>query len=451
MEQLDRNFGFFTVFTTVVGMVIGSGIFVRANTVFSLTEAPGVGIAIWILAGIISLAGGLTVAEIGAAIPETGGMISWIERVFGKKMGFIYGWTQVVVYLPATMAALGIVFGIQTSIFLGIDPNIYQVPIAIGVILFLGIMNSLSSKLGGGIQVLSTFGKLIPLFAIIVYGLLYGIKEGGNFTPFINMAPSHGKNIFVALGAVMTAIMYAYDGWIGCGCLAGEVKNPGKTLPKAIMSGLILVIIVYAAINIAFLSVLPWGHLARTQTPASDVARVLFGPLGEKIIGVAVLISIFGTINGYMLTSIRVPYAMAIEEMLPFSRTLGHVSKKTGTPINSSIFFIVSSILYTLTGKFDLLADTSMFVIWTFYVLVFVGVLILRRKEPALLREYLVPWYPMTPIVAIVGGVYVVGATFLNMPLYSIGAIVLSVVGLPIYTYLMKKKQEKVVILKESL
>ncbi|MGL6115248.1 MAG: APC family permease [Cetobacterium sp.] len=446
MEKLEKSFGFFTVFTTVVGMVIGSGIFVRANTVFSLTEAPGIGLILWIVAGIISLAAGLTVAELGAAIPETGAMISWIERVFGKKMGYIYGWTQVVIYLPATMAALGIVFGSQLAIFLGLDPLKYDIPLGIGTIIFLGILNSISSSLGGKIQIVSTIGKLLPIFIIIIYGLFFGVKNGTHhMTPIINMHPSHGKSLFVALGGVMTAIMFAYDGWIGCGTLAGEVKNPGKNLPKAIFLGLLLIVIVYTAINIAFLMVLPWDKLAYTATPANDVARILFGDMGEKIVAVAILLSIFGSINGYMLTSIRVPYAMATEGMLPYSNILGKVNNKLKTPLNSAIFFLITSVLFCFTGKFDLLADMTMFVIWIFYVLAFVGVVLLRKKEPGLKREYKVPLYPITPIIATIGGVYVIVSTFFNMPMYSIGAIVISLLGLPMYSYLERKKNKELI------
>ncbi|SJZ38510.1 serine/threonine exchange transporter, LAT family [Cetobacterium ceti] len=447
MEKLSRNFGFFTVFTTVVGMVIGSGIFVRASSIFQLTGAPGIALALWAVAGLVSLAAGLTIAELGAAIPETGALISWIEKVFGKKMAYIYGWTQVVLYLPATMAALGIVFGSQVSLFFGLNPDIYSIIIGIGTIIFLGILNSLSSKLGGHLQIVSTIGKLLPIFAIIICGFLYGAEhQSYNLTPFINLDPVPGKSLFVSLGAAMTAIIFAYDGWIGCGTLAGEVKNPGKTLPKAISIGLVLIGIVYIAINIAFLMVMPAGALAQTQTPANDVARILFGNLGEKIVGIAILISIFGTINGYMLTSIRVPYAMAIEGMLPYSEVLGKVDKKTGTPFNSSIFFVILSILFCFTGKFDLLADMTMFVIWIFYIMAFLAVIILRKKDPQLKREYLVPLYPITPIIAIIGGVYVIVATFLNMPYYSLGAIVLSILGLPMYIYLERKKSKNLVL-----
>lgn len=447
MEKLSRNFGFFTVFTTVVGMVIGSGIFVRASSIFQLTGAPGIALALWAVAGLVSLAAGLTIAELGAAIPETGALISWIEKVFGKKMAYIYGWTQVVLYLPATMAALGIVFGSQVSLFFGLNPDVYSIIIGIGTIIFLGILNSLSSKLGGHLQIVSTIGKLLPIFAIIICGFLYGAEhQSYNLTPFINLDPVPGKSLFVSLGAAMTAIIFAYDGWIGCGTLAGEVKNPGKTLPKAISIGLVLIGIVYIAINIAFLMVMPAGALAQTQTPANDVARILFGNLGEKIVGIAILISIFGTINGYMLTSIRVPYAMAIEGMLPYSEVLGKVDKKTGTPFNSSIFFVILSILFCFTGKFDLLADMTMFVIWIFYIMAFLAVIILRKKDPQLKREYLVPLYPITPIIAIIGGVYVIVATFLNMPYYSLGAIVLSILGLPMYIYLERKKSKNLVL-----
>jgi len=438
MAKLEKSFGFMTAFTTVVGMVIGSGVFFRPNVVFKATEAPGIGMILWIVAGIISIAGGLTAAELGAAIPKTGGMIAWLEEAFGKRVAFLLGWTQTAIFMPGTLAALAIIFATQSASLMGLG-NGAIVPMAIGCIILLAAMNSISSKLGGGIQVVSTAGKLIPLFAIIIYGFMRPDGGAANLTPIFPEALSEGKTMFAAVGAALVSIMFAFDGWINAGILAGEMKNPAKDLPRAIIGGLAGITIVYVLINIAYLYVLPADVLAQSATPASDVAMVLFGPLGGKVITAGIAVSIFGTCNGYMLTGMRVPYTLASEGLLPASDKIAKVSK-FGTPMISCGLISVLAILYTLSGQFNLLADLTMFVIWVFYTLTFIAVIKLRKDQPNLARPYKVPLFPIVPIIAIAGGTYIGVSTFINTPGMAMAATGAALIGLPIYSMQTKKK-----------
>ncbi|MBI6873801.1 APC family permease [Clostridium aciditolerans] len=427
-SELKKEIGLVPALAIVIGMVIGGGVFFKPTAVFGATGAPGLGMTAWVLGGIISIAGGLTAAEVSAAIPKTGGMVAYLEETYGDVWGYLLGWAQTVIYFPANIAALGIIFGTQAATLLGLSDSMI-IPVAIITIIFLTCMNSLGSKTGGAIQTVATAGKLIPLFAIIIVGLIKG--DGGVVRLFPMTAVDHP--IGTSLGSALVATMFAYDGWINVGAIAGEMKNPAKDLPRAIIGGLSLVMAVYLLINVAYLFVLPASALAATKTPAADVATIIFGPSGGKIITVGILVSIFGAINGYILTGMRIPYAMATENKLPFSNWLAKLHPTFKTPINSGILMAVISILLVFSGKFDQLTDLLIFVIWLFYVMTFYAVFVLRKNQPNLHRPYKVPLYPIVPAIAIIGGAYIILNTLFTQPMNAGLGLVFTLIGYPVY------------------
>ena len=251
-KQLQKSLGAAAALSTVVGMVIGGGVFFKPQAVYTLTGgAPGLGMLTWVLAGIVTIAAGLTAAEVSAAIPKTGGMMVYIEEIYGEKLGFLTGWMQSVLFFPATIAALAVMFGQQSAGLLGNDG--LSLPLALGVILLIAVLNTLGSKTSGLIQTVSTVGKLLPLALIIVFGFIKG--QGNN--PVMSPMVAEGLSPMSVIGQVLIAILFAYDGWINVGAIAGEMKDPGKDLPKAIVGGLSLVMAVYVVINLAYLWVLP--------------------------------------------------------------------------------------------------------------------------------------------------------------------------------------------------
>ena len=433
-DGLQKTIGFVPALAIVIGMVIGSGVFFKPHAVFTATGAPGLGLIAWVVGGIITIAGGLTAAEIAAAIPKTGGMVAYLEETYGPIWGYLLGWTQTVIYFPATIAALGIIFSKQVLSLLGLSGGML-IPIAIIVIIFLVIMNSLGSKTGGTIQTVATVGKLIPLVAIIIMGLLSGDGGTANLVPMTVV----DHPVATSMGAALIGIMFAYDGWINVGAIAGEMKNPGKDLPKAIIGGLSIVMAIYVLINVAYLFVLPASALAATETPAADVAKILFGASGGKVITIGILVSIFGALNGYIMTGMRIPYAMAVENRIPFSKVLSKLHPKFETPVNCGILIAVISIAMSFTGKFDLLTDLAMFVIWIFYVMTFLAVIVLRKTRPDMERPYKVPLYPVVPLIGILGGVYMIINTILTQTMNAGIGLALALIGLPIY-FIMKNK-----------
>ena len=409
-NKLQKNLGFAAALSTVVGMVIGGGVFFKPQAVYTATGgAPGLGMIAWVIAGVMTIAAGLTAAEISAAIPKTGGMMVYIEEIYSKKLGFLTGWMQSVLFFPAT----------------------------IGVILLISVLNSLGSKTGGLIQTVATIGKLIPLALIIVFGF---VKGGGN-NPILTPMVGEGVSAGGVVGSLLIAILFAYDGWINVGAIAGEMKNPGKDLPKAIVGGLSLVMAVYLLINVAYLWVLPANELAQYSSPASAVAEAIFGPFGGKFITVGILISVFGALNGYLLTGPRILFTLGTQKSLPASNFFGSVNKN-GVPANATLTMGVVACLYALTGQFNLLTDLSMFAVWAFYVLTFIGVFKLRKDQPNLERPYKVPLYPFIPMIAIDGGLFVVVSQLLlsgfTNTMISLGGVVITLIGLPIYSFVQK-------------
>ena len=437
-KQLQKNLGIAAALSTVVGMVIGGGVFFKPQAVYTLTGgAPGLGILAWIIAGIMTITAGLTAAEVSAAIPKTGGMMVYIEEIYGKKLGFLTGWMQTVLFFPATAAAIAVMFGQQAALLL--NNSSLVMPMSIGVILLIGILNTFGSKTSGAIQTVSTVCKLIPLGLIIVFGFIKG--SGDN--PIMNPLVAEGIRPMGIIGQLLVAILFAYDGWINVGALAGEMKNPGKDLPKAIIGGLSIVMAINVVINLAYLWVLPASELAQYASPASIVAEKIFGPVGGKLINVGILVSVFGCLNGYLLTGPRIPYTLANQKLLP--ATFGKLNKN-GVPANATLFMVVLSVIYALSGQFNLLSDLSMFAIWAFYTLTFIGVIKLRKTQPDLKRPYKVPFYPVIPIISICSGLFVViDQLFLagmKSSMISLGGVIVTLIGLPVYAVMTKKNSE---------
>ena len=437
-KQLQKSLGIAAALSTVVGMVIGGGVFFKPQAVYTLTGgAPGLGILAWIIAGIMTITAGLTAAEVSAAIPKTGGMMVYIEEIYGKKLGFLTGWMQTVLFFPATAAAIAVMFGQQAAILLN-NPSLVM-PMSIGVILLVGILNTFGSKTSGTIQTVSTVCKLIPLVLIIVFGFIKGSGDNPVMSPLV----AEGISPMGIIGQLLVAILFAYDGWINVGAIAGEMKNPGKDLPKAIIGGLSIVMAINVVINLAYLWVLPASELAQYASPASIVAEKIFGPVGGKLINVGILVSVFGCLNGYLLTGPRIPYTLANQKVLP--AMFGKLNKH-GVPANATLFMAVLSSIYALSGQFNLLSDLSMFAIWAFYTLTFIGVIKLRKTQPDLKRPYKVPFYPVIPIISICSGLFVViDQLFLagmKSSMISLGGIIITLIGLPVYAVMTKKNSE---------
>ncbi|MGT2832440.1 APC family permease [Streptococcus halotolerans] len=438
-DSLERTMTFFPALSTVMGTVIGAGVFFKAASVSSTTGSASLHLLVWGLAGIISLCAGLTGAELAAAIPETGGMVRYIERAYGKFPAFLLGWAQVLIYFPANVAALAIIFATQLKNLFDLSPSL-TIPIAILASLSLTFINFLGAKTSGALQSVTLIAKLVPIGAIIIFSWLADSNVTVSLFPIETNTYSGG--IVTALGSGLLATMFAYDGWIHVGNIAGELKNPARDLPKAIGLGMLGIMMVYGLINFAYLKAMPIHHLADNDAAAMQVAQYYFGAIGGKLITIGILISVYGTINGYVMTGMRLPYTLAIENMLPFSNQLTKLNKHK-VPYMAGWLQITIAIIMICLGGFNVLSDMLIFVIWIFYTLVFVAVIRLRQKEPDLYRPYKVPLYPLIPMIAIIGGIFILVLTLKNQFPLALMGILLTALGIPVYLYQQKAGRDK--------
>ena len=436
--QMKKELGVSAAMAIVVGCVIGAGVFFKPYAIYGATGgAPGMGMLAWIFGGIASLLGALTFAEVAVMIPKTGGMVAYLGDTFGEKVGFLAGWMQTIIFYPAFLAGYGVTVGEELGVYLGAQ---FELPIAIALIILLVAANSLGSKTASRIQVVSTICKLIPLFLLMIFGFILGSGENPIFTPMVG----EGKSAGAVLGSTLLAVLFAFEGWTNVGAIAGEMKNPGKDMPRAIVGGVSIIMAVYFVINMAYLWVIPADELMNISSPASAVAMAIFGPVGGTLIKVGIIISVIGAANGFLMSGSRVAFHLADTKTLPFSNVLGKLNANL-VPSNSIILIGFLAALYSLIGQFNLLTDLAVFSCWIFYTLTFYCVIVLRKKMPDAERKYKVPCYPLIPILAIASGLYViVSQLFMSgtkATIMSLASIGITLIGLPVY--LAVKKNNK--------
>ena len=435
-RKLKKELGVFSATSVVVGCVIGAGVFFKPYAIYQATGgAPGMGMLAWIVGGLASIFAALTFAEVAVLIPKTGGMVAYLGEVFGERIGFLAGWMQVVIFYPAFLAGYGVKVGEELSKYIGAQ---FELPIAMAVIIIMVALNTLGNKTTGRIQVVSTVCKLVPLVLLMIFGFVLGSGDNPIFTPLV----AEGKSAPAVLGSTLLAVLFAFEGWTNVGAIAGEMKNPGRDLPRAIVGGVSIIMLVYFIINMAYLWVLPADELMNLESPAAAVAMQIFGPTGGLLIEIGIIISVIGAANGFLMSGSRVAYQLGEQKSMPCSSALSRLNANS-VPSNSVILVGVLACLYSISEQFDMLTNLAVFSCWIFYTLTFVCVIRLRHTHPELERKYKVPGYPVVPILAIISGVYVIisqlALSGLGNTLLSIGSIVVTLIGLPVYSAAKKR------------
>jgi APA family basic amino acid/polyamine antiporter len=432
-KGLKRNIKMFEAMIFVIGFVIGSGIFLKPTVVLNNTGSSAGALAIWIIGGLITLCASLTICEIAAYIPKLGGLYTYLCELYGEVYGYLYGWVEAIIASPGGSAAMAIAIATFSTFFVPMTPG-QQKMFAILMVLVVVTAQIISTKCGVYLQTVATVGKLIPIAAIIVYGLMNGTAQAVSFTP----VETTGSGIGVAL----LGVLWAYDGWINTCTLGAEVENAPKNLPRAIIGGLLFVIAVFIAFNLAIFNVVPPSEMITSQKIGVDVSVRLFGAGGTAFITAGMIISIFGALNAQMTCGTRIALAMGQKGVLPAGKFLGSIHPKLRTPINALLFQTVLCIAFILTGSFDSLTDLTIFAIWIFFTLGIYGVFILRKKMPRDESLYKVPLYPLTPILGILGGVYLMYSTIKDSFEGAMLGIGLTLIGLPVYYYCQHKSKK---------
>ncbi|HTG98712.1 MAG TPA: amino acid permease [Vicinamibacterales bacterium] len=439
----------------VVGTVIGTGVFIKTAIMAQDTGSASTVLLAWVAAGVLSMCGALTYAELGAMLPHAGGEYVYLRHAYGELAAFLFGWMRFVVGGTGSIAILGVGFATFLSaivpitsvwassqfVLLGqtIDWQFGSKQlVAVAAIMFFAVINCLTVVVGGRVQSLLTVLKLGGIAAVVL-----GVFFKSNTADWSHLAATDTANSSgaAAFGLAMLAALWAYDGWNNMPMAAGEVKDPGRNVPIALIGGMAVVTLIYCIANLAYFYALPFSDVLTSNSTryrdalpvATKAAQTVFGESGGRLISLAFIFSALGALNGSTLTGARVPYAMARDGVF-FSR-VALLSHRTRVPVYALLLQAVWASVLAISGTFDQLSDYVIFASWIFYGLVTSSVFVLRRKMPDAPRPYKTLGYPIVPLVFVLVAAWLVINTLVNRPVESIAGLILIALGLPIYLY----------------
>lgn len=464
-DGLRRELNLFGAVSMIVGIVIGSGIFLGVNRVADGTGSPWLIVLVWLIGGALTLMGALTYAELGVLFPKAGGEYVFLREGLGSLLAFLSGWTAFTINLAGSAAALAVVFAEQLNrlkpdgfgawTLLTWDPGAdggFLVTVggvqvtAAALILFLSVVNYFGLKLGGSVQKGLTVVKGSLMVLLAAAALLY---LGDPATPdvgFFEQAhvegtrAADGFSLGGFLGLAMVAALFAYDGWTNVVRVGSELKDPARNLPKAMLIGLGAVVVLYTLLSLGYLNVLGFeGFAASERTVATDAARVLFGGSGEGFVACVILLSVLGSLNGITISGPRIYYAMSRDRLFP--RVFGTTNRHQ-VPGRAIFAQAALAIAFLLFFDFNQLTDNVVFISFMFYALAAGGLLVLRRTHPEMPRPYKVPGYPVVPILFILASATFVGylvyqqaTDFSGSQFNRLAAFLVVLAGVPVYLF----------------
>jgi APA family basic amino acid/polyamine antiporter len=454
-HQLVRSLTLTDSTALVIGKVIGTGIFLKAAVMTQQVQAPSLMLAAWAAAGLLSLAGALSYAELGAMFPQAGGEYVYLRTAYGRLPAFLYGWMQIAVAQTGIIAALGIGCATFLSALLPLNQiwiaHTFQLAghefiwqlgsqqlVAIVLILFFSAINCAGVAFGGKTQTFITVIKIGGIVAIVV-GVFF-FSSAGTWMNLGTSDQSHWVGL-KPFGAAMLAALWAYNGWNNLPMAAGEVRDPGRNLPRALIGGMLAVLTIYMLVSAAYVYALPVEQIISANSTAHPTAlpvatkavQTFLGTQGSKFISIIFIVSTIGALNGGILTAARVPYAMAGDGLF-FSR-LGEVNKTSRAPVWAIATQAIWACVLTLSGTFDQLTDFAVFALWLFFALTTATVFVLRRKMPDRARPYRTIGYPVLPFVFILVAIWLVINTLLTNPRSAVAGLALIALGVPLYYY----------------
>ena len=444
--KLDRQLGLFDSTMMVVGIVIGSGIFMTTGLMADALPSASLILIVWLLGGLQMLAGALTYAELGAAMPKAGGQYVYLREAYGSLPAFLFGWVAFIAYLTGTNAAIAVAVAehlgsfypsISThNIVIGFD--YFSISggqiFAISLILILSFINYLGILFGKWIQNVFTILKIGSILFFALAGLF--ISTGNHIDFSINPTSMSIGSILTRMGIALVAVTWTVGGWEYVTFAAGEIKNPKKNLPLALIIGTVVILVLYIIINIAYLKVLPMDSLIGELKVGEATAKSLYGPGIAGAFVVVVIISMFGSLNGNILVGPRISYAMAKDKLF-FSKA-AEVHPKFHTPGNAIMIQGVWASVLALSGTFEEIITLVVFVNFMMWIAASSTVFVLRKKQPELERPYKVWGYPYVPAFFIIFSSAIMINTFFESPQQSLMGIGLTLLGIPAYLYWKK-------------
>jgi APA family basic amino acid/polyamine antiporter len=430
VPNLKRQLGLLDATMINVGTIIASAIFLVPAEIALGLHATSLTVAVWVVGGIVSLLGALSVAELAAAMPKAGGGFVYLTEAFGPVWGYLYGWANGTVVNPASIAAIAVAFASYLGVLVPLG-GVGIKAVAIASIVGLTVLNSLGVRAGALTQNVLTLLKIGIVVALIVIGFAL---PGGRVENFAPIWPTGSWSSLVGpFGIAMVAALWAYDGWIETTYVGGEVTNPGRTLPRSILYSTLIAACLYVLVTVSFTYVLSAGRMGQSTLVASDAAQVTLGRIGAGLVAGAIMISTLGANNGIVLTAARIPYAMAHDGLM--FRWIGGVHPRFLTPVPSLLVQGVISCILALSGTYEQLFTYVIFTEFLFYAAMCAAVIRLRHRAPDLPRPYRAWGYPFTPLAFIAFAAWLVYNTVVEKPLDSLVGLGILAAGLPLYWY----------------
>ena len=462
--QLIRGLGLIAAISINVANIIGTGVFLKARVMTCNVGSPAKALIVWVLAGLLAMAGALTYAELLAMKPRAAGEYGIVRDAYGRPLGFIYGWTQFLIARTASAAALAVGFAIFLNDLVGgaLRPMVfgpYTLPggftasltrlqlVALSAIIITTLINCAAVRVSGGVGSVLTGMKVILLVGVGLGAFFYSDGDWGNLTLMNTGGTCEGVDIttggIAGFSAAMIGALWAYDGWNNITFLAGEVKNPGRNLPLALIGGGFVVMALYLFVNVSYFHVLTPTEIASvpaSSSVAAEVVRRLLGSVAVTLMAAAMMTSSFGALHASILATARIPYALAKDGLIV--KSLAQVSPRTHVPIRSLVVQCFWACVVALSGEYDTLTDYAIFALTLFYALVAGSIFIYRRREPDAPRTYRTWGYPIVPILFLVVSAGLIVMTIRNSPKQSAIGLFLILLGLPVY-YILQSRSRK--------
>jgi len=451
-HDLPRVLGGSHAMAIVVGTIIGSGIFLVPTEMMNAVGSSGLVYLAWIVGGLLSLFGAMTYAELGSMMPYAGGEYVYLRGAYGDRTGFLYMWTWFAVAKPASIASvtsgLARTLGIF-AVFHWLDTAALDIRIAgtsghilimwsqlfaIAMTWLITGLNYLGIKKAGDFQVVFTVLKAVLILVVVGFCFSSALGSWGNFATSLPYATGGLNGFMIAL----IATLWAYDGWNDLTMVAGEVKQPEKNLPFALIGGLFVVGALFMATNAAIQFILPAAEIAASPRPAVAALRVVAGPAGAALVAAGMALSIFVTLNGTIMSGARIPFAAARDRL--FFPQFGKVHPRFKSPSTSLVIQgLLSTVLLLALGRFQQLFELAVFAEWLFYMLTATTVFIYRRRHPEMARPYRVWGYPVLPAVFVVSAAVVLYSSFAGNLQGSLIGTGLILLGLPLYEWVRRR------------
>jgi APA family basic amino acid/polyamine antiporter len=424
---LPRTLTFRDLVLLIIGTVIGSGIFLVPGPVLrDVQHRAGLGLAVWVVGGVLSLLGALTYGELGAMKPQAGGLYVYIRDCFGRPVAFLYGWALFFMISSGSVATLAVAFSAYLRQVVPLT-NGGAKAVAVAMIAVVAVLNVVGTRKSANVQNVATALKVAAILVMTAVLLFLSRGHSSVEAP----AAASGGSLASGFGLAMISVLWAYEGWQYCTFSAGETVDPQRNFPRAFLAGSVALIAIYVITNLGYIAALGSAGAAASGSVAADAMRAVVGPAFANLIAVAILISIFSAANGLILTSPRVYYAMANDGV--FFRKLAEVHPRFKTPAFAVIAGCAWSAVLAASGTFEQLLTYVIFTGWIFYGLGAAAVFVYRRSEPDAPRAYRVPGYPVTPLVFVLSAAALVANTLVAEPRRAAVGLALVVAGAPVY------------------